>query len=526
MKRLTYLPTYLLIATFLGSCEDDYLKSNNVSENVKLNENVELKKGVFKFNTKNAFTNLYKDIKNKGSESYYNEKIRKFENFKSLRPYFDESETTKFEEFLAKKKKKNKSKNYHKNNNCSEYKSDEETIDLDDDFIVDNSFSILLNEDREIIVEGILYRYQEDGVFQVEEERIEEFRTYINGGIGQKKSYTDEDFGFKRMDYRIEMYEDCSYGGGGSGGSNSVAVPDFYEAKLNFHTAEFSKNPSLWGQTFGYARTETVNVPDNKRIKLKFWNRNYVLFKSFGTEIRFQKKVSFLGISGWQKSYPTKIALGINNLQYNYVQGAETFFSPAVFNSTIYSFGGHNYYPNGQYAPNNIPKVSFPVAELLGGTNSLDVFITDPFNDFDFEISLDSKQYANLINQTSTALLDLGIKKAISWVGLKPSTTSTMFVTRLLRNGTSITIINKNWIGEEDNEENNITKYLDVRVPTITLRADVGTNGENFFSNPSVPFPTLNLDNYKTSSVDFYGAVLYKNIWYGKRMVSNDFKRK
>ena len=421
-----------------------------------------------------------------------------------------------------KKKKKNQSKNYHRTNNCHQYKSDEETFELDDDVIIDNNFSILLNEDREIIVEGILYRYQEDGVFQVEEERIEEFRSYINGGSGQKKSYTDEDFGFQRMDYRIEVFEDCSYGGGGgNGGGNSVTEPDFYEAKLNFSTSEFSKNPSLWGKAFGYARTEIVSLPDKKRMKLKFWNRNYLLFKSFGTEIRFQKRVCFI-FCGWQKSYPDKIALGINNLQYNYDQGAETYFSPAVFNSTIYSFNGHNYYPNGQLAPTKIPKVAFPVTELLGGANSLDLFITDPFSDIDFEINMTAEQYANAINSASTALLQFGIDSAIPWLGLKPSSTTTMFTTKFKRNGVSLTISNKNWLA---GVENNITKYLDIRVPTITIRADIGASGESFFSNPSIPFPKLNTDNYKTSAVDFYGAVLYKNKWYGKRMVSNDFKR-
>lgn len=87
---------------------------------------------------------------------------------------------------------------------------------------------------------------------------------------------------------------------------------DFQQAKLNFETHYFSKNPSLWRSVFGYARKIYISVLSNNRVKLKFWNRNYLLFKSFGTEISFQKRVSFLWISGWQKSYATKVALGIN----------------------------------------------------------------------------------------------------------------------------------------------------------------------------------------------------------------------
>tara|TARA_R110002167_G_scaffold117793_1_gene293969 strand:+ start:15731 stop:17239 length:1509 start_codon:yes stop_codon:yes gene_type:complete len=502
------------------------LKDNTISETLGFNDNVLLKNGVLTFNTKGAFLNLYEEVKTQGAESYYNNNIKNLENFKTLRPYFNESENTQFELFLIKKKKKEKenSNYYSKVNPCSQLKNNVEVLELDDNVIIDNNFAILLNDDREIAVEGILYRYQENGVFQVEEARTNEFRSYMNGNPELNNTFNDESYGFQLMDYRIEYFDDCSSGGGSGGsGSSTITEPDFYKAKLNFDTAEFSKNPSLWGGLFGYARTETVGVPDNKRMKLKFWNRNYVLFKSFGTEIRFQKEVSFLGISGWQKSYPDKIALGINHLQYNYDQGGETYFSPSVFNSTIYSFNGYNYYPNGQLAPNRIPKIVFPVTELLGGTNSLDVFITNPFSDFDFEINRTAEEYANDINQASAALLDLGIQKGVSWLGLKPSTTTTMFTTKFLKNGTLMTISNKNWF---EAEENNITIYLDMRVPTITVKADIGASGQSFFSNPSIPFPELNLDNYKTSAVDFYGAVLYKNKWYGKRMVSNDFKRK
>ena len=30
---------------------------------------------------------------------------------------------------------------------------------------------------------------------------------------------------------------------------------------------------------------------------------------------------------------------------------------------------------------------------------------------------------------------------------------------------------------------------------------------------------------YKTGAIDFFGGVLYKNKWYGVRMVSTDFRR-
>jgi hypothetical protein len=325
------------------------------------------------------------------------------------------------------------------------------------------------------------------------------------------------------MNYKMDIVEDCGSYGGSVGSGTSAPEPDFHKAKLNFETHDFSKNPSLWGNIFGYARKVYVSVPDNKRVKLKFWNRNYLLFKSFGTEVRFQKRVKFLWISGWQKSYPTKVALGINNLQYNYDQGAEAFFSSSVFNTLIYTFKGHNYFPDGMPAPYNLPRINYPLAELLGDIDPISVIIVNPFSDINFHINQTPKQHADLINLASTELLNLGIRKGVAWLNLKPSKTSTLFSTQIYKNGTALTLSNKNWL---KSNENNITKYFDIRVPTISISANIGYPGEPFFSNigPS-SIPKFSTSNYKTGVIDFYGAVLYNNKWYGKRMVSNNFKK-
>ena len=97
-----------------------------------------------------------------------------------------------------------------------------------------------------------------------------------------------------------------------------------------------------------------------------------------------------------------------------------------------------------------------------------------------------------------------------------------MQITRFYKNATSLTIANKEW---HKNNENNITKTYDISISLISITADIGASGEAFFSNPNVPFPTLSIDTYKTGSLDFYGGALYKNKWYGVRMVSNDFNR-
>jgi len=468
---------------------------------------------------------LYNDILKIEPEKFYTDHIKKISKseFKSLRPYFDENEIYDFQNFLI--EKKNKQSSFKKSNfsNIKKNNNEPETIELDDEVIIDPNFAIILNENREIIVEGKVYKYQENGVFILSEENIDEFRNYINGDELLNNTYNDNDFGFQEMDYLTRIYYDENQSNTGGGNEIVQTVPNLLEAKLNFQTYEFSRNPSLWGETFGYTRSEIITVPDDKRAKLKFWNRNYLLFKSIGTEIRFQKKVKFLGIIGWQKSYPTKIAMGINSLQYNYSKGAGNFFNSNIFAKRLYSLGGYDYFANGQFSYTRPPIVPFPLANVLGINNGLKVSITFPFTDFKVSVNLTPKQYANLINQAGSLLLKEGLDfaKSLSIFGFT-SVNTPVLINKFYRDVTSITIINKNWIKDEDN---NITQYFDIQIPTITIRADIGISGQNFFSNPTIPFPSLTSSNYKTGSIDFYGGVLYKGVWYGKRMVSNDFNR-
>ncbi|MGB0892013.1 MAG: hypothetical protein ACPGUU_06640 [Flavobacteriaceae bacterium] len=536
MKKLTYL----LVIIFISSCSkhlEHSLEDSLILENVKINQNVTLKNGILSADSKEAFLNLYEDVKSKGAESFFYEKIRPLQKFgfKPLRPFFKDSEEEEFKSFLKLKKEKlnnknnqNKNKSFYKVNGClpnnQELKttdSVEQIIELDDYVIIDNNFAVLLNEEREIIVEGKLYKYQGDGIFIVEEERIPEFKLYVEGDVELNSLYTDNDFGKVEMKYD-DTETDCTYGGGGStGGTSTTVEPDFYEAKLNFGTSEFSKNPSIWGSVFGYARKQYVYLPDKKRIKLKFWNRNYVLFKSFGTEIRFQKKVSFLFISGWQKSYPSKIALGINHLKYNFERGAGNYLNNSFFHQKLFSYKGYHYFSDGTTSYTPPPTVAFPLAETLGLHEGLKLTKTSPFTNFNFSVSITQHEYASLVNKAGSALLNLGIKEFPGLFNISTENPS-LFTTEFFKNAISVEIFNKNWKAVNDN---NITKYLDFSVPSISLTAKIGATGESFFSNPNTSFPNLDFETYKTSSIDFYGAVLYKNVWYGVRMISDDFKR-
>jgi hypothetical protein len=496
-----------------------------------INQNVILKEGLLNISSKDAFLSLYEDIKLQGAESFYYKKIKNLQNsdFKTLRPYFNDSESSEFELFLISKKKKQdevpnnllKSKTFK---DCYELKKSEaRAVDLDDDVIIDDNFAVLLNQDREIIVEGKLYKYQENGVFEVPEERIADFRAYQNGSK-LKSSYNKESFIFHKMNYKMDIVEDCGSYGGSVGSGTSAPEPVFEDAMKNFEITTFRRNPSLWGDLFGYSRKEIISLPDSKRVKIKYWDQNWVFFKSFGAEIRFQKRVTFLWISGWQKSYPKKIKLGLNNLQYNYDKGAGNYFTNSYFHRKLYSYQGYNYFSDGTKSYTPPLDVAFPLAVSLGLSESIKLTKISPYTDFNFSMNLTQHEYAGVVNTAGSALLNLAVNQIPSILNI-PTENPSLFKTEFFRNGTTVEIINKMWKGSKDYEENNITKIFDIDVPSISFTAQIGASGESFFSNPNVSFPNLNFDTYKTSFIDFYGAVLYKNVWYGKRMVSYDFKR-
>jgi hypothetical protein len=65
-------------------------------------------------------------------------------------------------------------------------------------------------------------------------------------------------------------------------------------------------------------------------------------------------------------------------------------------------------------------------------------------------------------------------------------------------------------------------------IQNVTLKEGVlNISSKDAFLINIVPssIPKFLTSNHKTSFIDFYGAVLYKNVWYGKRMVSYDFKQ-
>ena len=521
MKYLQKLPLILILIGFLTfSCE----QQNNLKETIPAQNAFTVKNGTLKFENNEDLKFLIEEIKKTGAENFYKKQIKKLtkEGYEPLRPYFSEEEIEEHEAFIEKKGKR-----LQKTREAEGIFDEEIEFDIEDELIVDSNFEVLLNFNREIIVEHKLYRYTRDGIYSVEEDKIIEFRNIVKSQTTQNKRTSGKTslpsgITFIKMNLRSEMIDNENQTTKKSNTQlkSRVRYSDLAEAKLNFGVEVFKKNPSVWGKIFGYSRYAYDWAPNKRRVKIKFWNRNWLLFSSMGIEVRFQKKKKFWKWSYYVKSYPDKIALGVNSLQYNYKQVLEPYISPTVFDNIYYTYKGINYHSNGKISLEKPPKLQFPIDKLLS-PDDLYVTIVNPLNNRVSTVGQSSEQIVKTINDAASDLLKEAIKSIPSSFE-KPNENTTVSILNILKDGTELTIFNQNWIREKDN---NITKRLVLDVPLIGIKSTLDGDG-GFTKNTKVPFPELSLSNYETGSIDIYGGAFYKGKWYGKRLISSDFNRK
>ena len=418
-------------------------------------------------------------------------------------------------------------------------KTDKEIIfDIEDEIIIDSNFEVLLNFNREIIVDNKLYKYTKDGIYSVEEDNIIDFRDFIqtqstqniNGTLKRqslKLQSLPSGVSFIEMDYGVEISNNeeqvktLNIQKNTTPRYSNLATTRYSNlgtAKLNFGVDVFKKNNSFWGRVFGYSRVSYDWAPNNRRVKVKFWNRNWVLFSSMGVSVRFQKKKRFLWFSYYTKSYPDKIALGVNSLKYSYKQILKPYVSPTVFGDLFYTYKGINYHKNGNRSLVKPPKIQFPIDKLLN-PDDLYVTIVNPFNNMPITVGQSSEQIVKAVNNAASDLLVSAIRSIPSTFGNnKPNSDTTVSILNILKDGTELTVFNQNWTRDRDNS---ITKYLALDVPTIGFKSSAD---DNFLSNLEPSLPNLTTSNYVTGSIDIYGGAFYGGKWYGRRLISSDFE--
>ena len=429
----------------------------------------------------------------------------------------------------------------------------------DDDLINDDIFASLLNDKREINVEGLLYRYTYSGLYRVDAKNRRELDNYIDNN---NLAYTvptiiPSAIGFQPVvnttisiwtPSPVESVLPCSGDFGTQGeltntltefGTSGLQTlmpcepsnnnPQSSETSFQFRVAsqmDFMENLepcdqmngflNSLGGVFGQVRKCNDYFSDRRRTKTKYWKENYLIFNSIGVKVKHQKfKNVFFGAGWWYASKTNEVALSISQASFqftmpipNFPQSLETpklvFFDGRIFNSN----GQLISYLNNYTTPPG-PQLPF----------SSEVVITEYIsNNFGLELSHEDVREAfySGVWQGAKALVQQYKQrdpKNVTYVLYTPTKIYVNYVDLERRKLDSKKIVNRldyNWgAGIKFNV------YFDGN-------GNYGTNLGDFASDPLGFISLPNLYDYDSVKMDFVGATRHNEIWKGSRIVYSD----
>jgi len=187
MKNRKLFPVLFLILTCCLSCEKDQVSESN--DQIVSMDKIVIDNGRLSFPNKTTFSEFYntsKDESNDKIASVLNEKFYQ-KDFYSLKPIVnDETEIKEIQKHFAriKQQQTNKSINAKSSSQIPDKAIIDEAIiehyDELDDILGDKLFLSLLNENAEIQVEDIIYKYTDNGILFCNKEYIYELYNFMN----------------------------------------------------------------------------------------------------------------------------------------------------------------------------------------------------------------------------------------------------------------------------------------------------------------------------------------------------------
>ena len=560
----------LLGVQFLTSCED-YDVTNPIIQNNNGLNSIKVENGIVNLPSKDFLNTLIKDYRDGiNGQNKFNEKIKLLQSkgFKPLVPIFEGLDEKELHEYVLRKKNRLQRRNadyglLHRDSRDSE-------LDLDDEIVDDPFLAALLNEDREIIIADILYKYTELGLLFIQKDNKQIVLNYINSKTPQEKLsiimlHKSEFSTTDKAEEKIEALEngitsfrmlnvnpissdpDNDGGGGGSGGGSGsgnsdgniggnggLGLGDLANGNSTSGTGSFGNgvfDPTTFGTCtiesqgffegiFGETESSYEYYNDNRRVKVRFWNQNYFVFASIGALTKFQKRehlnVLVGTISWWEQSFADTIRLGINNITFKYNFNVPV-FNLAQFNyeTTFFEYNGTKYNYNGQViptVPTSAGSFNFPVNSDDNVVNMTFAGINNAINNGQINQAIDFA-LDRLIDQVQSYAVkqQLQQKRSLGVLEVRavyavPNTNSVKFI-----------IAKQNWGA---NNENAIAHYFDCNfLISYNSSTNYNTNTGQGITNYLQAFNGAT--SYSEVKADLYGAALHNNFWKGRRLYSN-----
>jgi hypothetical protein len=499
---------FLLSILYLSlSCQqEEFLKEQQLFKNEP-----KVVKNRLSFNSKEEL-NQFIDNSKKAEFEYLKERISEFEKqgFVSLLPTFKHTDTERVAEYVA--------KHSSVNPNARELIA----IDAEDDPIIsDPYFAILLNDEREIIVEDNIYKFTDYGLLYTSVDNYDELlsyskqisdcqlaladgTTYLGGnvyGFIPEPIYGICDYG---MDWDNDNY---TYS---TASTSSMTKEDFMD---QMKTCDYQEN--VLNKIFGPSEKCIDKWSSDRRIKTKTWNQNYLIYTSVGLKTKTQKRIS--GI--WWASESDELELGYEVVKYRFDGVDVSKILTEVRNNSlglnyVYEYNGYLLNQYGIISSNNYWGSGANLFDKwpINDPNSrvLKIYIGGPIQDFLDKIDKDllsidgkdvNKQVKNLAKQGWSAVTKY--LKATSQNGGAVIVGGNPYSNRFY-------FVYTDWYSNKKNE-NKIREIFDFNTAQIGFTYNPGSGSTSPTYSPS--------KSYKEFAISCYGIGRRGSEWRGGRIV-------
>jgi len=173
MKKINFHHIKFMIMASLVtvSCSDDDYIADVESVAIEELKPISLEGNILSFDSEQTLASILEDKE----ETLTIIEDFKSDGFLSLKPNFENLESSEIDTFLAAKAQRLSSKGAMYTNKTG--KNDD--IDTTDEIIADETFASILNEDREVIVGNNYYIYTTDGLYFIEKSKKDKLTDYL-----------------------------------------------------------------------------------------------------------------------------------------------------------------------------------------------------------------------------------------------------------------------------------------------------------------------------------------------------------
>jgi len=461
---------------------------------------IQLDNGRLHFSNKALLKKEITEFKKGGIEFAAN-KLKKYYNkdFYSLRPIINKKD----ESLMYKYEKRKMALKSAENNLIPD--------DLENE-IGDDNFASLINDKGEIEVGDTIYAYTPKGLFYAKISDSSYLHDYLNQKVNKSTQLKQSNYvtpceyalaneGIHQVNPKIMRFIQPVPAGGCGGGSgvsngNNIGTNDMktFESFIN-SLSECSYHPGTLDFLFGPSAICTSYFDRRHRVKTKFWNQHYLIYKSIGISVKHQTRRVLI----WWNAKTDEIALGVKQAYFEYNMPLPQ--QPKI-RSQLYVFDGKVYSSVGQYlatlSGNNVINLPF--------SSSLEVVVNLPFygiyeNDISSQ-SLNKFFWKFIWNQVKGFFQKLGKEppSEVSLVGL---------------NAHKIIVDYVNTSKEESNSKK-VMKIFDWQARFGIVLGD--NTGKIHVERISLP----NFYSYKNIKIDIYGAARQGSVWKGSHLVYSE----